>query len=271
MAEPATCFEDTGGGDPVVLLHAAVADSRQWDPQMSVLSARYRVVRYDMQGFGQTPSAEAPVTRADELVELLDRLSIAKAHLVGVSNGGSAALDVAVAHPERVGALVLVAPGISGLRLADLGPDAAALFDFDSAQEAREQEAVAAGDFTRAAEISMQTWLAGYGRSLSSVSPELISRVRDITKHTLRRASGRKPTPQLSPGAATRLRSVSAPTLLFIGEYDLPNVRAMTDFVAKSIPHAKRFEFPGTAHWLNVEYADRFNQLMIEFLAANPL
>src|SRR2546430_1095734 len=115
MTETAPYFEDVGAGEPVVLLHAAIADSRQWDDNMAAFTARYRVLRYDMQGFGRTPAAAAPVTRSEELLELLQRRSVPKAHLVGVSNGGSAALDFAVVYPERVGALVLVAPGISGI------------------------------------------------------------------------------------------------------------------------------------------------------------
>lgn len=270
-AHPGTYFEDVGAGEPIVLLHAAVADSRQWDPQIAAFSERYRVIRYDMQGFGQTPAAETPVTRADELVQLLDQLSIPRAHIVGVSNGGSTALDAGVAYPARVGALVLVAPGLSGLRMADLGADAASLFEFDAAQEAREEEACAAGDFARAAEISMETWLDGYGRSRASVSPDVVSRVRQITEDTLRRAGDRKPTPQVAPGAASRLSSIAAPTLLLIGEYDLPNVRAMSDFVARNIAGVERVELPNAAHWLNLEHPDRFNALVLEFLAAHPL
>ena len=269
MAENAPYFEDVGTGEPIVLLHAAIADSRQWDEHVAAFSERYRVIRYDMQGFGQTPAAEAPVTRADELLDLLQRLSVPKAHLVGVSNGGATALDFAVVYPERVGALVLVAPGISGIRPEDLGD--ASLMEWDAAQEAREEEAVAAGDLARAAEISMETWLGGHGRPVSAVSPAVVARVREMTEHAFRRAAERKPTPQLSPGAADRLGSVTAPTLLLVGEHELPNVRAMVDCLAQRIAGAQRVEFPNAAHWLNVEYPDRFNQVVLDFLAAHPL
>jgi pimeloyl-ACP methyl ester carboxylesterase len=267
VAENAPYFEDVGTGEPVVLLHAAIADSRQWDDQMAAFTKRYRVIRYDMQGFGQTPAADAPITRADELLDLLERLSLLKAHLVGVSNGGATALDFAVVYPERVGALVLVAPGVSGMRMEDLGD--ASLMEWDAAQEARQEEAVAAGDFARATEISMETWLGGYGRPVSAVSPAVLARVRGLTEHALRRAAERKPTPQLSPGAADRLSSVTAPTLLLVGEHELPNARATVDFLAQRIAGAQRVEFPNAAHWLNVEYPDRFNQVVLDFLATN--
>ena len=267
MAEQAPYYEDVGTGETVVLLHAAVADSRQWDTQVPALAQRYRVIRYDMQGFGQTPAASSPLTRADELLALMDQLSIPKAHLVGVSNGGSAALDFAVENPDRVGALVLVAPGISGLRLADVGGDEA-IFAFDAAQEQREEAAVAAGDFATATDVSLQTWLAGYGRQVADLSPSVVEPVRRITEHALRRGVGRAPSPSISPGAAGRLDSVRSPTLFIIGEYDLPNVRAMTHFAARGVAGAQVVEFANAAHWLNVEYPERFNQVVLDFLAA---
>jgi 3-oxoadipate enol-lactonase len=270
MAENGPYYDEVGTGEPVVLLHAAVADSRQWDVQVPAFARRYRVIRYDMQGFGQTPAASSPLTRADELLALMDQLAIPKAHLVGVSNGGSAALDFSVQHPDRVGALVLVAPGISGLRLADIGGDEA-IFEFDAAQEEREQAAVAAGDFASATDVSLQTWLAGYGRQLADMSPSIVTPIREITQHAIRRGVGRAPAPEISPGAAHRLQSVSAPTLFIIGEYDLPNVRAMTEFAARNIAGAQVVEFANAAHWLNVEYPTRFNQVVLDFLAAHAL
>lgn len=104
------------------------------------------------------------------------------------------------------------------------------------------------GDFDRAAEISMETWLAGSGRSLSAVSPAVLPRVRELSEHALRRAAGRNPPPEISPGAAGRLESVKAPTLLMVGEYELPNVRATVDFLGRGIAGAQRVEFAHAAH-----------------------
>ena len=117
----------------------------------------------------------------------------------------------------------------------------------------------------------METWLGGYGRSVSAVSPTVVARVREMTEQALRRGAERKPTPQLSPGAAGRLGSVTAPTLLLVGEHELPNARATVDRLARRIAGAQWVDFPNAAHWLNVEYPDRFNQVVLDFLAAHPL
>ena len=146
MAEPAVYYESLGSGEPLVLLHAAVADSRQWDDHVAAFAERYRVIRYDMQGFGRTPPAAQPVRRADELYALLRALEVPRAHLVGVSNGGATAIDFTVLYPAMVGALIAVAPGLSGFEPADRSVVEAML-----EQDEREAAAVARGDFDAAA------------------------------------------------------------------------------------------------------------------------
>src|SRR5712691_428055 len=93
-------FESVGSGEPLVLIHAAVADLRMWDEQVSAFAEKYRVIRYDAQGFGKSPAAVDPMPRAEDLHELLRTLGIGRAHLVGVSNGGSTALDFAILYPR---------------------------------------------------------------------------------------------------------------------------------------------------------------------------
>ncbi len=107
-------YESIGAGETLLLIHAGIADSRMWDQQVEEFSKHYRVIRLDVQGFGKSPAAEQPVTRAQELCDLLRSLDVERAHVVGVSMGGAAAIDFAVQHPEMVGALIPVAAGVSG-------------------------------------------------------------------------------------------------------------------------------------------------------------
>ena len=97
-----------------VLLHPGIGDSRVWDLVMPRLAARYRVIRYDARGHGMSPPATAPYTLLDDLIMVLDHLEVARATLVGCSQGGASSIDLALAQPERVSALVLVSPGVSG-------------------------------------------------------------------------------------------------------------------------------------------------------------
>ena len=90
--------DDTGGpGAPVVLLHPGIGDSRVWDPVMPRLAARYRVVRYDARGHGMSPPATAPYTLVEDLIMVLDHLEVARATLVGCSQGGASSIDLTLA------------------------------------------------------------------------------------------------------------------------------------------------------------------------------
>ena len=266
MSSPISAyFERTGSGEPLVLLHAAVADSRQWDDHVPVFAEHFDVIRYDMQGFGRTPAAEQPLRRADELLELLRALEVSRAHLLGVSNGGAAAIDFAVLHPDMVGALIVVAPGLS-----DFVPPDQSVVDSMLAQDALEEAAVARGDFATATQLSMQTWLAGEGRRLEDMDPGIRQRVAELTRGALETSSKLHPTPQLKPGAGSRLGELRAPTLLLIGDHEVPFVKSVADHIVQSIPGARRYEFSNAAHWLNMEHPTEFNSVVLEFLTAHP-
>ena len=99
--------EVAGGGSTVVLVHAGICDSRMWDPQWDVFPAAHRTVRYDLRGFGRSPLLPQPYSHGRDLIALLEHRRIEQAALVGASLGGRVALEVAVAHPEVVDALVL--------------------------------------------------------------------------------------------------------------------------------------------------------------------
>ena len=110
--------EVAGTGPAVVLIHEGIADSRMWDPQWSAYTSRFRTLRYDMRGFGESPLPPEPWSNAEDLIELLGEAGIERAALVGVSLGARVALEVALARPDLVSALVLV-----GAALPQEAPD----------------------------------------------------------------------------------------------------------------------------------------------------
>src|ERR1700761_1582957 len=99
--------DSEGDGPLLVLLHPGVGDSRIWDPVLPALAAKYRVIRYDARGFGQSPAPTAKFSLLPDLVAVLDHYDIGRAAIVGCSQGGGTALGLALAQPERVPALVL--------------------------------------------------------------------------------------------------------------------------------------------------------------------
>ena len=108
--------EITGRDDgPVVVLSNSLGSThRMWEPQLAALQQRFRLVRYDTRGHGSSPVPNGPYgidDLADDLVALLDRLGVERAHLVGLSLGGMTAMRVAGRNPERVDKLALLCTG----------------------------------------------------------------------------------------------------------------------------------------------------------------
>src|SRR5260370_24598631 len=260
--------ESVGSGDPMVLLHAGagVADSRMWDDQVEAFSKKYRVVCFDAQGFGRSPASVEPVPRAEDLYDLLHTLEISKAHLIGVSMGGAAAVDFTVCHPEMVGSLVLVASGLSGYAARD-----PALVGWLDPQEERQEKALARGDLDTATQIHLETWLAGPRRSLEDVDQTLRERVRPMARDALTLHTSRTRAPGIDPPAVRQVDQVRAPTFVLVGEYDVPVVTEIADELAARIPGSRKRVFLSAAHMLNMERPAEFNKAVLEFLEAYPL
>src|SRR5271170_7139028 len=92
--------DDSGGdGPPLVLLHPGVGDSRIWDPVLPALARRYRVIRYDTRGYGQSPAPTAKFWLLRDLVAVLGHCGIERAAIVGCSQGGGTALGLAIEQP----------------------------------------------------------------------------------------------------------------------------------------------------------------------------
>src|SRR5262249_35833275 len=112
-------YEIAGEGEPVVLLEGGQLDRRMWDDQFAAFSRKYRVIRFDVRGFGSSAARSGPYHSHEDLFALLEYLHIPSAHLVGLSLGGRIAIDLALTHPEKVLTLVLAGPGLSGFPWSD--------------------------------------------------------------------------------------------------------------------------------------------------------
>ncbi len=144
-------YEMAGIGPPVVLIHAGIADSRMWEGQFAPLSRWFRVIRYDMRGFGLTPPAEGAFSHMDDLAALLRHLGIERVSLIGCSMGSKTALDFALAHPAQVDRLVLTSPAVGGLPYDGPPPPQAEELDAADAAAMTAQRAFKQWDYTAAA------------------------------------------------------------------------------------------------------------------------
>jgi pimeloyl-ACP methyl ester carboxylesterase len=254
-------YDALGAEHPLVLLHAGICDRRMWEAQMPALAEHFRVIRYDMRGFGQTLMPPGPFSHPADLEGLLSALGIEHAHLLGCSKGGSCALDFTLAHPERVGGLVMVTSSPSGYQPPQPVP------------EARQWPALAAafdaGDLERAAELEVQVWVDGDRRSPDQVDAAVRARVREMDLLVLRHEVASQGQEQKTePPAAARLGEVRAPTLVIIGDLDAPISLSSGEALAAGIPGARRVVIEGTAHLPNMEKPELFNQVVLDFLSS---
>jgi pimeloyl-ACP methyl ester carboxylesterase len=252
---------DVGGeGPPLVLLHAGICDRRMWDGAWEALAARHRVVRYDARGFGESSPPTASYSPRADLVALLDHLEIDRAVLCGVSFGGRVVLETALEYPCRVRALALVCCAVDWESApADL---AARIEEADEAGES--------GNVERAVELELRIWLDGHGRRepLDSVVREAV-RTMNSRAWTLGLQSTGSPA-ALTPSAASRLESISLPTLVIAGEHDVPFMTESCQSLAAAVPGA-RFELvAGAAHVPPIERPDVFASLLLDFLESVP-
>lgn len=254
-----------GDGPAVVLLHAGVGDRRLWDAQAEALAERYRVVRPDARGFGETPLPGRPFSYVEDVRALIDHLGLGPVALVGNSFGGKIAIDFALTHPDLVKALVLVAPALGGF---EGSPE---LDAFDEEEEAL----LDSGRIEEAVELNLRTWLDGSGRGAAPVSPEARERVAGMQRQSFEvmiAAYEGSPEPGpvswAEPPAATRLGEISVPTLVAGCAYDQPDFRRLAELVAAGIPGAEHVILD-TAHLPSVEQPDEVNRHLLGFLAAH--
>ncbi len=107
-------YEAMGEGHPLVLIHGGYMDRRMWDDQFAAFAEHYKVVCYDVRGFGKTELPHQAYTDRQDLYNLLTFLGIEKTYLLGLSLGGEIAQDFTLEHPEMVDALILVGTPIGG-------------------------------------------------------------------------------------------------------------------------------------------------------------
>lgn len=256
--------EVTGTGPAVVLVHEGICDSRMWDPQWASLAGRFRLVRYDMRGFGRSPLPPEPYSNARDLLDVMDAVGVERATLIGVSLGGRVALEVALAQPDRVSALVLVAPGL---------PDhewSPAFKEFGAAEEAAFEQ----GDMDAAAEVNVRFWVDGPNRGPDVVDPA----IRDLVREMQRRAFElqeptweQAPEEPLAPDLGARLGEIRQPALVLVGDQDQPDMLAIAERLGRSLPNAESATIADTAHVPSMERPQEFDRLVTDFLSRQPL
>ncbi len=250
--------EDEGQGPALVLLHSGVTDSRMWDPQFGWLASSHRVVRWDHRGYRDTPHVPGPFSYAADVLAVLDALGIGKATLIGASMGGMMAIRVALEHPERIERLVLVGTNLYGYEpspVVDVPPYLAAAYE----------KADKAEDFEAMMELDLQFWIAGIHRRPSDLDVAFITLSRDMLRSTYQPQNGSEPTDD-ETSDVDRIGELTMPVLVVVGEEDAPTIQRIGRLIAEKAPRAQFTSLANAAHSPSLEQAERFNEILAQWL-----
>ena len=245
-------FEECGSASlprpAVVLLHDGLVHSITWDDVWTPLCAKYHVVRYDRRGYGRSEPAKTPFVPEDDLREIMRRVHMERAIIVGNSSGGGLALDFALAHPETVEALFLIGPVVHGMASSDYfnergNQNSAPLGNGDAkaaAENWSKDRFLIAGDDQRARK-KLYDALAQNPQNLK-VAGEMEIRP--------------------SPPTVLRLSQIRVPALILVGEADIGDVFAYSGAIEAAVPLASFEIWKDTGHLIQIQ---RPAQLVLRF------
>jgi 3-oxoadipate enol-lactonase len=251
-------YELAGHGEPLVLIHGFVVDSRMWDHQFQEFTKQYRVLRYDLRGYGKSakPTGE-DYTDSDDLMSLMKHLKIENAHIIGLSMGGLIAMDFTISYPKAVKKLVVADTTLSGYTWSEA---------YGSSLNS-----IWATCKKRGLSVAKAQFLAFEIFCTESEDPYVYHSLKDMIDdysgiHLLDvdlpvwRSKVRDP-------IAGRLSDIRVPTLIVVGERDAHDFHIIADILSEGIPLARKLVVPGVKHMVNMEDPVAFDGAVLEFLS----
>lgn len=256
-------YEVAGKGQPFVMIHAGVADSRQWNNEFTLFAKHFRTIRFDLRGYGKSEPVDGEFSHMGDLIALLDLLEIRERLVImGCSMGGGLAMDFALAQPSRVKALVMVDAGPSGLKL-----------DVQTHPKAAEaEEAYNTGQLDLVAELETQIWFDGMGRTAQQVNQAMRTLAYDMNRLGLSHDAKRlgKRLPDADTPAVERLARLDMPVLVIVGSHDTPYMLAAAGYMEQKIRSARKAIIEDAAHLSNMDQPDEFQRIVKTFLDDLP-
>lgn len=246
-------YEVRGAGAAVVLIHAGLWDLRIWDDQMEPFAMAHTVLRFDLPGFGRSEFPDRPFSIRTQIADLMTFVGISTAAVVGCSIGGQIALDFTLEHPDMVERLILVASGMSGDETPD-DPESIEVFD-------QAEEAFKSGDLEQMVQLQLRVWTP------LRTDPDVDRRIHDIAMDNRRVDTlDWSLSQRLDPPAAGRLGDVAVPTMVIVGERDVPAMAVIGQKLAEGIPGSRKVVIAGADHLPNLRAPEEFNRTVLEFL-----
>ena len=247
-------YELDGKGPAVMFINGLTMDVNGWYFQVPAFSGKYKVLRYDYRGQGQSDKPDMDYSQemhTDDLNDLLDRLGIQKAHIIGLSNGGMIAQHFTVKYPEKVGALVLVDTCSYIDTLLELSLKAWIKATQVGGSELRYDVALPAlfaEDFVKR---NLENILGMREVSIRNNQPRpVINLARSCLAHNIN----------------DRISQITAPTLVIVGEEDILIPPKYSKILHEKIAGSKLIMLKKCGHVPPIEKPEEFNGIVLSFL-----
>ena len=246
-------YEAAGQGPVIIMIHDGLLHRETWNAQFAVFAKHYRVIRWDRRGYGRSSTPTSAFSQLDDLFAVLKGLKVERARLVGCSAGGLLAIHFALDHPQMVTALVLVGPIVSGLEFSD---------HFTT----RGNRGIPRPDVTVAQKIdywaSKDPWIMAPENTAARQKFKTLLTANPQNLQGTGQQFARWP----DQPALDRLSQIKVPTLLVVGESDIPDVHAHIGAIQAGIAGSKRVVLNRSGHLPQVEVPDAFNEVVLGFL-----
>jgi 3-oxoadipate enol-lactonase len=247
-------YEECGTGpDAVILLHDGIAHSAVWDDVWPTFCKQFHVIRYDRRGYGRSPVATTWYSETEDLATLLRSRRITSAILVGSSHGGELSIDFTIQYPKLVKQLVLVGAVLSGFPYTDhfLNRGMANSAPFEKGDVAKGLSNWSKDKYLLA---------PGHEAAQQRLLAILTANPQDMTHADFARPT----TPSLS-----RLSEIRVPTLILVGDADIPDVHAHAGAIEAGIAGSKRLIIGDSGHLMYLEKPEEFSRVVIFFIQSN--
>lgn len=256
-------FEEAGSGTPIVFVHEFGGDHRSWEPQMRHFARRHHCVTFAARGY---PPSDVPdsvdaysqLHAVQDIVAVMDGAGIERAHVVGLSMGGFAALHFGLEVPQRARSIVVAGAGYGAEKQFE------AYFRDVSAEVARQFETQGSEEFAKTYSLgaSRVQFQNKDPRGWQEFATQLGQHSARGSANTMRGVQMRRPSLYDLEG---RLRDMRVPTLVIVGDEDdhclQPGI-----FLKKTLPSCGLLVVPKTGHTINLEEPEQFNRAVGEFI-----
>jgi len=251
-------YEVAGSGTAIVLIHGNGGDCRHWDYQFESFAQNYKVIRYDVRGFGKSalPVLDENYSYHDDLKALLQHLGVSKAHICGLSMGCGIAVDFALAYPEMCSSLIAVGPWAFG-------------YNSQAAKEMFSVMGKISSILTEKGEkAAYDYWIENPVFKNSFKNRNTVAHMKKVGyDYSFWHFTNKDPNFFVKPWASTQINKISLPILIITSEYDLEACKEVADLMEQNIKESKKVIITDAGHCMNIDKPSEFNKIVLGFFS----